>query len=127
MKRSTILEAFRKDDLAKYKAILQNSPGTGLNKDIHKSRLENKQLILPNRFNNDSICYQRTSLFTPKITSSAINENRLDRQPKYRIDCRTPNAIQGKIFSKLYQHLMIVIFVPIQDILSYSYDIIFQL
>ena len=89
MKRSTILEAFRKDDLAKYKAILQNSPGTGLNKDIHKSRLENKQLILPNRFNNDSICYQRTSLFTPKITSSAINENQLDRQPAFAIDNQT--------------------------------------
>jgi len=80
IKRNAFFEASRQDEYMKYKAILENSPGTGLVRGAFRSRLGiSKKSVIQSPWNDSGAC-NRTSLFESPITSSAVNRTRFNRQ-----------------------------------------------
>ena len=101
IKRNAVLEAFRQDDYRKYRAILENSPGTGLIGGAYRNRsAASKRATLHSpwnvsRFNN------RTSLFQSTVPSPAISRTTYNFQAtkdnRERISNQRSTNIPGKI------------------------------
>ena len=76
MNRNAVISVFQKDEYRKYKAILENSPGTGLIGGAFKNRLNASRRLGSHSILNDSTFNNRTSLFKSPVTSPAISRTR---------------------------------------------------
>ena len=105
LKRNAFIEASRREDYMKYKAILENSPGTGLIKGAFRGSrlgLSNKSVI-QNPW-NDANAGNRTSLFESPITSSAVSRTRFNRQ----ITAEHTQKISNQIAPRIPGNILVV-------------------
>ena len=80
IKRSAFDEAFRQDEYRKYKAILENSPGTGLTGGMVRSHFgSTKPGTRQYRLKEPSVG-DRSSLFETPLISPAISKTKYNRQ-----------------------------------------------
>ena len=98
MKRSAIINAYREEELIKYRAILESSPAAGLKANWNRSPMTNNSTRTPIR-KDLSVC-NRTSLFKSPSASSAINVTRYSRHATIvntqRISNNSTQNIPGK-------------------------------
>ena len=101
IKRNAVFSVFRKDEHMKYKAILENSPGTGLIGGAYRNRFNGTRKLGSHNLWNDSSFNNRTSLFQTPMTSPAISRTRytpqVTEEHRQRISNEKHSYIQGKI------------------------------
>ena len=101
IKRNAVFSVYRKDELLKYKAMLENSPGTGLIGGAYKNRFNGTRKSGAHSLWSDSSFNNRTSLFQTPMTSPAISRTRYNPQVteehRQRISNEKHSYIPGKI------------------------------
>jgi hypothetical protein len=106
IKRNAVFSVYRKDELRKYKAILENSPGTGLIGGACTNRFNESKKSGSHSLWSDLSYNNRTSLFQTPKTSPAISKTRYNPQVTEDHRQRISNQKHAYIPGKFYTYLV---------------------